>query len=62
MKLSKAKRSALYGAIHEGLMVVRIELNRDGLSAKHDAKILQSEQDIWRRVTAALELEDTRRG
>lgn len=62
MKLSKAKRSALYGAIHEGLVVLRIELHRDGLSAKHDAKIAQAEHDLWRRVKVALELEDTRRG
>ena len=62
MKLSKKKRSALYGAIHEGLIVLRIGLNRDGLSAKHDAKIAQVEHDIWRRVGIALELEDTTRG
>ena len=60
MKLSKAKRSALYGAIHEALINLRIELNRDGLSMKHDAQIAQVEHDIWRRVTVALALEDTR--
>lgn len=62
MKLSKAKRSALYGAIHEGIMALRIGLNRDGLSANHDAKIAQVETDIWRRVGVALDLEDTTRG
>lgn len=62
MKISKKKRSALYGAIHEALINLRIDLTRDGLSMKHDAKIAQVEHDIWRRVGVALDLEDTTRG
>jgi hypothetical protein len=60
VKLSQAKRSALYGAIHEGVLGIRCDLARDGLSAQHDARIAQAEHDIWRRVKAALGLEDTR--
>ncbi len=62
MKLSEKQRSELYGAIHEGIISLRIELNRDGLSAKHDAKIAQVAHNIWRRVKVTLDLEDTTRG
>lgn len=58
MKLSQKRRDAVYAAIHGAVMDCRIALNRDGLSAKHDAMIAQAETDIWKRIKAALKLED----
>lgn len=55
MRLGKKKQTAAYRAIHEAVVSLRIELNRDGLSAKHDAMIAQVETRIWSDVVAALE-------
>ena len=56
MRLGKKKQDAAYDAIHEAIMAVRIELNRDGLSAGHDTKIAQMETTIWRGLVKALDI------
>lgn len=56
MRLGKKKQEAAYRAIRDAIMDVRIALNRDGLSDKHDAKIAQVETTIWRGIVKALDI------
>ena len=59
MKLSEKRKQAVYGAIHEQIMQLRISLQRDHqLSGEIDHKIAQTITPIWRDVKSALNVKE----
>lgn len=58
MKVSEKKRSELYDVIHEQIMQLRIELQKDGLSSAMDHKIAQTINPIWRDVKKTLNIKE----
>lgn len=58
MKISEKRKQALYAAISEEIMKVRITLSRKGLSSEDDFIVSQSETKIWHAVKRVLNIED----
>lgn len=55
MKISKARQTELYLAIHEPITDLRVVLK---FTPDVDVKVAQLEHAIWRRVRIALALQD----
>lgn len=65
MKLSKKKHEQLRAAIRDGVSFGRHLIASEGrpdLPRSASGVLFEIEQDIWRRVGAALDLEDITRG
>lgn len=60
MKLSDKKKSELYAAIAEPIMDERLMLQKYGSpgSEQLDERLFKMQNDIWRRVHKALNLDD----
>lgn len=66
MKLSGRRRNALYAAIHDAVIDLRIDLragmnpnSRSQAADDVDARVARAELEIWHRVLRALDAEDT---
>jgi hypothetical protein len=58
VKLSARKRQALFDAISDQVMRTRIDMNRTGLSSKHDAMIAFLDVRAFHAALAALGVKD----
>ena len=60
MRMSEKKRSELYNAVRENIMVLRIEIpNMNMLTdEKIDDKLRKLEIDIWKDIKKTLNLQD----
>ena len=59
MKLSEKKREALYSAIHEPVMKIRVSLQMNTVAEDLDKKLHDLVIEIWRDQIKVLNLEGT---
>lgn len=58
MRLSDKRKSALYSALSDPIMELRVDANREGMTREQlDRRLFTLEQHIWRRIKRALDME-----